>query len=154
MSDYRPGTKWTASTMVGLALLTAGCQTYSGSESAAHPLTGATWQLVSIDAGGKTTSLTLEQQLRHTLSFGADGTLLLQLDCNRGRAEWSAGLPENSIGFLTVNRIASTRALCPQPTFGEDLAAGLPVANNYVLLPGGAGLKISTRHVMFTFARK
>jgi len=116
-----------------------------------HPLTGSEWQLAEIHTTGSTTSLTPALQARHTIAFGAEGALALQLDCNRGRATWTAGKPRNGAGSISIGPIASTKMLCPEPSFGNQLA-GLSEARTYVLTSDRRELVIETGTLRFTFA--
>ena len=76
-----------------------------------HPLEGSEWQLAEIHTSGSTTTLTPALQARHTLAFGPEGALALQLDCNRGRASWAAGKPRNGAGTLTITSVPSPGAV-------------------------------------------
>jgi len=131
-------------------LVLSGCATTT--EKVPHELTRHTWNLIQIaprDAGS--TILTYPQQARHQLLFEMDGELLLTLDCNRGNANWSADDPRDGSGSLEIGIVASTRALCPSPTFGEQLAADLPSARSFSLQSGGQSMTISTRQNDYTF---
>lgn len=135
-----------------VALLTlSGCESLPG--EAFHPLNGTSWRLVDVETSGTSTRLNPELQARHTLKFERGGSLILQLDCNRGTGDWNASMPETYNGTLVISQIASTRALCPKPTFGEDLAADLPTSTNYTLTPDGRGLVIRARRVVYAFER-
>lgn len=137
------------SLIAGVALLMlAACAT----TPAPHMLTGSTWKLAAIDTSGSTTTLTPALQARHTLSFSDGGALALQLDCNRGRASWTAGAPRNGAGAISIGPIASTRALCPQPSFGNEMASGLSEAQTYALTVDRRALVIETGMLRFTFA--
>ena len=116
-----------------------------------HPLEGSEWQLAAIHTSGSTTTLTPALQARHTLAFGPDGALAMQLDCNRGRASWSAGKPRNGAGTITIGPVASARMLCPEPSFGNQMAS-LAEARTYVLTADARELVIETGTLRFTFA--
>ena len=118
-----------------------------------HPLEGSEWQLAAIDTSGSTTTLTPALQARHTLAFGPEGALALQLDCNRGRATWTAGKPRNGAGALNIGPVASTRMLCPEPSFGNQLA-GLAEAQRYMLTTDRRELVIETASLRFTFTAR
>ena len=118
-----------------------------------HPLEGSEWQLAEIHTSGSTTTLTPALQARHTLAFGPDGALALQLDCNRGRASWAAGKPRNGAGTITIGPVASTRMLCPEPSFGNQMAS-LAEARTYVLTADARELVIETGALRFTFASR
>lgn len=118
-----------------------------------HPLDGSKWQLAEIHTSGSTTTLTPPLQARHSLAFGPDGVLTMQLDCNRGRATWTAGKPRNGAGALTIGPVASTRMLCPEPSFGSQLAS-LAEAKTYALTMDRRELVIETGSLRLTFAAR
>ena len=117
-----------------------------------HPLVGTEWQLTAIDTAGSTTTLTPALQRRHTIAFRDDSALEAQLDCNRGRTTWIAGLPTSGAGTIAIGPVASTRMLCPSPSFGDQLAAGLAGAQRYSTTFDGRQLVIETPDLRFTFA--
>lgn len=133
------------------ALMTGCAATSSGPRYAGHVLTAQDWQLTEItQRNAWPVQLAPAQQASHRLRFNPDGTLLLTLDCNRGSADWSA-TPQRGSGNLQISQIASTRALCPPPSYGEAMAADLPSAFEFTVLPGGRSLKVSTRTNTYTF---
>jgi heat shock protein HslJ len=117
-----------------------------------HPLAGTEWELTTIDTAGRTTTLTPTLQRRHTLAFRDGGELAAQLDCNRGRGTWTAGMPANGAGSIDIGPIASTRMLCPSPSFGDQLGAGLAQATRFTITLDGRQLVIETPELRFTFA--
>jgi len=134
-----------AATAATLAL--SGCATMTAS----HPLTGTEWTLVAMDTSGSTTTLTASLQQRHTVSFGKDGEMTLQLDCNRGQSTWTAGQAMNGAGTIAIGPVASTRMACPEPSFGTDLAR-LSEATRYNRTLDGRQLAIETPTLRYTFA--
>ncbi|WP_226700271.1 META domain-containing protein [Qipengyuania gaetbuli] len=133
----------------GLAL--AGCESLPG--NVYHPLNGTTWRLVDVETSGTSTRLNPELQARHTLTFERGGRVNMQLDCNRGSASWEATLPQTYNGSISISQVAATRAFCPDPTFGEALAADLPSSSAYTLTPDGRGLVIRTARIVYAFER-
>lgn len=87
----------------------------------------------------------------YTLEFGADGALAMQLDCNRGRASWTA-TPSGEGGSLTIGPVASTRALCAQPDMGQTMAARLPDVASYTLRGGHLFLALKMDSGIYEFA--
>jgi hypothetical protein len=80
---------------------------------------------------------------RYTLSLQADGTAVLQLDCNRATGSWRvepSADPGN--GGFRFGPLASTRALCPAPSLGEPLARQLPFVRGYLLRDGRLNLSL------------
>ena len=116
----------------------------------AHPLTGTEWQLVAIDTSGSTTTLTPALQSRHTIAFLDEGEMQLQLDCNRGRSTWTAGQPANGAGSISIGPVGSTKMLCPEPSFGNELAR-LSEAQRYTTTLDGRQLVIETGALRYTF---
>lgn len=137
-----------AATLLAIAPVLAGCETLP---DMGHPLTGTTWQLTDIDTSGSSTRLTPALQERHTITFEDGGRVFMQLDCNRGNASWSADQPRGGTGGLTIGPVASTRALCPQPSFGDKMAADLQEAQRYTLVLEGRRLIIETGDLAYTF---
>lgn len=118
-----------------------------------HPLEGTSWRLVDVETSGTSTQLTPELASRHKLTFAPNRRLQLQLDCNRGNSNWTASVPRNGVGTINIGDIASTRALCPKPTFGEEMAAELPSARNYTLSAEKTVLGIQVGETLYAFAR-
>ncbi|HSF11520.1 MAG TPA: META domain-containing protein [Erythrobacter sp.] len=141
--------KLAAPITAAIALLAlGGCTTIPD----AHPLAGTEWELVAIDTSGSTTTLTPALQARHTLAFDDGGALQVQLDCNRGRSTWTAGQPANGAGYISIGPIASTKVFCPQPSFGDQLASGLPEAERFTTTLDGRQLVIETPELRYTFS--
>lgn len=136
----------TAAATAALAL--SACLTVPDS----HPLTGTAWQLVAIDTAGSSTTLTPSLQARHTIAFGDGGDVQVQLDCNRGRASWTAGQPRNGAGAISIGPVASTRMACPQPSFGDQLASGLGAAERFTTTIDRRLLVLATADLRLTFA--
>jgi heat shock protein HslJ len=132
-----------------------GCTTYDepAPSTAPHQLTQQTWNLVEITRrDGQSVRLSPAQQVRHQLQFAVDGSLALTLDCNRGNSKWTAAQPEMGSGKLTIGPVASTRALCPSPSYGEQMAADLDGARGYTIQPDSSVLNILTQDKVYIFA--
>lgn len=138
----------TAFAAAAATLALTGCMTVPDS----HPLAGTEWQLVAIDTSGSTTTLTPALQARHSLRFADGREVTAQLDCNRGRSTWSAQDPANGSGTITFGPFASTKMMCPQPSFGEQMSSGLAAAQRYTLTLDGRQLVIETPDRRFTFS--
>jgi heat shock protein HslJ len=128
-------------------LMLGGCMTLP----LTHPLIGNDWHLVSIEASGSTSTLTPELQARHTLALRDEGEAQVRLDCNRGRTTWTAGQPMNRASTITFGPVASTRMLCPQPSYGEQFAAALGAAQRFTRSPDGRELVIEGPGGRLTF---
>jgi para-nitrobenzyl esterase len=104
----------------------AGCALLDG-----NSLEGTTWQLVRFQ-GGDDRVLAPDERAKYTLSFGADGTLVARIDCNRGRGGWKS--PEK--GRLELGAMAMTRAMCPPGSIDHEIAKRLPHVRSYVIRDG------------------
>ncbi len=86
-------------------------------------LVGATWQLAHMVSDGKE-PVAATDPTRHTLTFMADGRLLLRAQCNRGQGTWQATPEEPDQGRLELGPVALTRKACasdPFPQMAIDL---------------------------------
>ncbi|WP_128891841.1 META domain-containing protein [Erythrobacter sp. HKB08] len=132
------------------ALLVTGCESIYAPP---HPLDGTNWRLSDVETSGTSTQLTPELSSRHRLSFVDGDRAQLQLDCNRGNAEWSASMPSAGNGSISFGPVASTRAYCPPPTFGGELASRLPDATRFILASDRSALTIRTPEADYIFLR-
>lgn len=78
-------------------------------------LADTSWKLVRIQSMNDTSSVPDDATV-YTLELKADGSAVIQADCNQGRGTWSANT-ENQIEF---GPIASTFALCPGGSLSEE----------------------------------
>lgn len=141
---------------VSLALLAplAACADLPGLGPQVHPLVQREWRLTDVETEGGITRLTPAQSERHRLVFAADGRVTMQLDCNQGNATWNASLPDRGTGTLSFGPVAATRALCPPPSWGEDLALDLPSTTSYSIARDGRTMRVTARRVSFGFAAR
>lgn len=117
--------------LAGLAV--AGC----GDAAASEPLTGTSWQLVSIEsmAPAEQPDITIDDRSKYTVVFGEDGRAAFRVDCNRGNASWQAAGAADS-GTLTFGPMALTRMFCPQPSVDTQVTAALGRVRSYSLSDG------------------
>lgn len=142
-------------TVAGLGTLAlAGCATTPALSPDERALIANTWYLESII--DRQEEIRLRPQLgdRHTITFQRDGSATMQLDCNRGNSSWDADPRGGGTGDLTIGRVASTRALCPSPSYGERLAADLPQVDSYELGVEGRSLTLRTEGTIFGFVAR
>lgn len=104
-------------------------------------LLGTSWQLVSLTLS-QGRILTPDDPTRYTLVFSPGGTLMVRLDCNRGRGTWEAP----GARALTLGPLALTRALCPEGSLHDPIVQAWShvrsfelKGTNLVLTPGGGG---------------
>ncbi len=94
------------------------------------PLAGTHWELVEIQSMDDT-SHSPEDSSRYTLSFAANGSAIIQSDCNRATGTWTAQGSQLSFGPL-----AATLALCPPPSLDEVYRAQLEWVRSYTMRDG------------------
>jgi heat shock protein HslJ len=76
------------------------------------------------------------------MTLNADGTANLQLDCNRGNANWSAGPAGSESGSFSFGPLAMTRAACPPGSLDERLAREAEYVRTYLLQDGRLHLSL------------
>jgi heat shock protein HslJ len=116
------------------ALALSGC----GSAATPKPLTGTSWQLLSIEsmAPAEQPSTTIDEPGLYRVTFGDDGRATFQVHCNRGSSTWQAEAAAPDSGSLTFGELALTRMFCPQPSADTKVAAALGQVRSYLLSDG------------------
>ena len=116
------------------ALALSGC----GSAAAPEPLTGTSWQLLSIEsmAPAEQPSTTIDEPGLYRVTFDDDGRATFQVHCNRGSSTWQAEAAAPDSGSLTFGELALTRMFCPQPSADTKVAAALGQVRSYLLSDG------------------
>jgi len=140
-----------AAAACAITLGLSGCATTPELSPDERALVANTWYLASIIDAQEEIRLRPQLSERHNLTFERDGSLRIQLDCNRGNADWRARPGSGGMGGLTIGRVASTRALCPPPSYGERMAAELPQVDSYELGVAGRTLMIRSGDTIFGF---
>lgn len=100
-------------------------------ETADGGLGGTSWRLVQIMSMDDSTAVP-DDPSSYTIEFGADGTVGMQIDCNRGTGSWTS---ESDSG-LQFGPIASTRALCPPESLHDTYLAQFEWVRSYVMRDG------------------
>lgn len=147
------GLKFAAVAVAG-SLALSGCATTPELSPDERALIADTWYLESIIDTQEEIRLRPQLSDRHNITFQRDGSLTMQLDCNRGNADWDADPRGRGTGDLSIGRVASTRALCPPPTYGERLAAELPQVDSYELGVAGRSLMLRSEDTIFGFVAR
>ncbi|UOR15616.1 META domain-containing protein [Qipengyuania aquimaris] len=150
MSIFKPVIR--AAILSGAALALGACEGLPGFEDETV-LDGTSWTLVNIRERGVATRLDPDLQGRHRITFERDGSLVAQLDCNRGQGRWSARETGPESGTIVISGMTSTRAFCPRPSFGEQMAAELPSATDFEIAPRTGRLRVITRDATYVFER-
>ncbi len=100
-------------------------------------LAGATWQLATVyEASGSQTAIADPEN--YTITFGEDGTMAIQADCNQASAEYTLG----TAGALTITPGPATLAACPEGSLSEEYLQWLGSATSFQI--AGKQLVVST----------
>jgi para-nitrobenzyl esterase len=94
-------------------------------------LGGTSWRLVQIMSMDDNTYKPDDPSL-YTLTFGADGTMNVLADCNRGTGSWIS----ESDGQLQFGPIAATMALCPPESLHDRYLSQFEWVRSYVIRDG------------------
>ncbi len=109
-----------------------------GGSAPGSPLANTRWRLVEFQSmddaqGTKRPS----DPSRYTMRLRGDGTVAMQLNCNRATGTWSATASGDlNSGAFEFGPLAVTRALCPPPSMDESIAAQARYIRGYLLKDG------------------
>ena len=151
MHFLSPGftTRSTLATALAACMVLAGCgsvpeqskkpaaQAGTG-PAASRPLSDTAWRLVEIqsmdDAVGTKRP---DDRNKYTMQLRNDGTVTMQLNCNRASGSWTAEpSSDGSSGRFGFGPLAGTRALCPPPSLDERITGQAPFVRGYLLKNG------------------
>ena len=115
-------------------------------QASADALGGTSWQLVKFQ-GGDGTVLRPDEKAKYTVAFGADGTVNVRFDCNRGRGGWKSS-GRNQIEF---GPMALTRAMCPPGSLHDHLVTQWFHVRSYVIKDGRLFLSLMADGGIYEF---
>lgn len=95
-------------------------------------LSGTSWRLVQLQSDNA--ALVPPNVEGYTLTFMADGSLVMQLGCNRGMAKWQAGRSSARGGSLSISPGAMTRAMCGPGAIDTKLAADMGQVRTFTMV--------------------
>jgi len=90
-------------------------------------LAGTTWRLVEF-RGGDESRLTPDDRNKYRIAFQPDGSVLLRIDCNRGRGTWKVSGPQLELGPLALTRMA-----CPPGSLHDQIVGQWANIRSYVI---------------------
>jgi heat shock protein HslJ len=143
--------------MLGVLAL-AGCAsparpTSGGPDATSKSLAGSSWKLVHFqsmdDAIGTVVPPHVE---RYTMHFAPDGSLALQLDCNRGMGRWEAKPASPTDGTLTITGGAMTRAMCEPGALDTQIARDFNYVTHYLFVDGQLSLSLKADSGIYLWA--
>ncbi|MBC7987717.1 MAG: META domain-containing protein [Sphingomonadaceae bacterium] len=111
------------------------------------PLAGTRWSLVQyFNADG--TGLVPATPGPYTLAFAADGTVVLQLDCNSASGSWTAG---PATGALRLGALTATQAACVDMTLHDRILADAGDVRGYLVDDGHLWLALTPGNGAYDF---
>jgi heat shock protein HslJ len=128
----------------------------AGGADASAPLAGTQWRLVEFqsmdDAQG--TARPGEGTL-YTMWLHGDGTVTMQLNCNRATGTWSIRPgSEATSGQFEFGPLAATRALCPPPSMDESIVVQSSYIRSYLLKEDRLYLSLMADGGIYVWARE
>jgi heat shock protein HslJ len=119
----------------------------------AKSLAGSKWRLIHFqsmdDAIGTVVPPNVE---RYTIEFVSDGSLALQLDCNRATGRWEAKPASATEGSLTMTGGAMTRAMCQPGALDTQIARDLAFVTHYLFVDGQLSLTLKMDSGIYLWA--
>jgi heat shock protein HslJ len=118
-------------------------------------LAGTEWRLVEFqsmdDAQGTTRP---SEGSLYTMWLHGDGTVTMQLNCNRATGTWSAEPGAGAAsGRFEFGPLAATRALCPPPSMDESIVAQSSYVRSYLLKDERLHLSLMADGGIYVWAR-
>jgi len=114
--------------------------------TAGSDLVGPTWQWLQTKYSNNTT-VNSSDPAKYTLQFSSDGTVAVQLDCNKG-----SGTYQVNGSSLTFGAIASTLMACPTGSQDIDFAKDLSAVASYTINNGHLFLALNADGGTMEFA--
>lgn len=121
----------------------------------AATLAGTQWQLVEFQSMDDRQGITRPGAgTLYTMWLHGDGTVTMQLNCNRATGTWSAEPgSDGRSGRFAFGPIAATRALCPPPSMDESIVAQSAYVGGYRLEDGRLNLSLMADAGIYVWAR-
>lgn len=111
-----------------VALYLASAVLFGPAQAAVEGLTGTVWQLVQFQSGHGET-LKPDGESTYTVEFKTDNTLVVRLDCYRGRGTWLS----RSTSQLELGPLGLTRGKCPQSALSDQIPKQWTLIRSYVV---------------------
>jgi len=99
--------------------------------SGTNELAGTSWKLVKFQTGDETT-LVPDDPLKYTITFGSNGRVSAQVDCNRGSSTWKAGRGNE----LTFGSWQRTSTKCPPGSLHDKIVTEGANVRSYSIKDG------------------
>ena len=127
----------------------------AGAAASSAPLAGTQWRLVEFQSmdDSQGTARPSDRSL-YTMWLHGDGTVTMQLNCNRATGTWSAEPGSDATsGRFEFGPLAATHALCPPPSMDESIIAQSRFIRSYLLKDGRLYLSLMADGGIYVWAR-
>jgi len=140
---------------LALAVVLAVTALAVGTAASSAPLAGTQWRLVEFQSMDDTKGTTRPSDGSHyTMWLHGDGTVTMQLNCNRANGTWSAKPGSDAVsGRFEFGPLAATRAICPPPGMDESIVAQSRFIHSYLLKDGRLYLSLMADGGIYVWAR-
>lgn len=118
-------------------------------------LGGTDWRLVSFQSMDDSVGTTRpEGDHIYSMRLEKDGSVKMQINCNRATGSWSAKPGEQAeSGLFSFGLLAATRALCPPPSLDERIINDSSYVRSYLLKDGKLHLSLMADGGIYTWER-
>ena len=143
--------------LLAAALIAAACATTTppAPSGGAGGLADTRWRLEKFESSDDAQGVSQPADpSRYSLDFQPDGRLAMQLDCNRGTAQWTATPSEPGRGVLSISPGAMTRAMCPPGSWDTRIAQNLSQVQSYVIEGDRLHLALKLDSGIYTWVRE
>ena len=113
--------------LMTVLLHTAAAQTKSGG---GNTLSGTSWQLVKFQGPDERT-FAPDDKSKYTITFGSNGRVTVQVDCNRGSSTWKIAKGELQFGSWS-----RTNAKCGSGSLHDQIVTEGAAVRNFVIKDG------------------
>jgi len=126
-----------------------------GGAASFAPLAGTQWRLVEFQSMDDTKGTTRPSDgTLYTMWLHGDGTVTMQLNCNRATGRWLAKAgSDDASGSFEFGPLAATRALCPPPSMDESIVAQSAYVRSYLLKDDRLYLSLMADGGIYVWAR-
>jgi heat shock protein HslJ len=126
-----------------------------GAEVGAPPLAGTHWRLVEFQSMDDRQGITRPSEgSLYTMWLHGDGTVAMQLACNRATGIWSAAPGGDAAsGHFEFGPLAATSAVCPPPSMDEGIVAQSKFVRSYLLKDDRLYLSLMADGGIYVWAR-
>jgi heat shock protein HslJ len=127
----------------------------AGAAATSATLGGTQWRLVEFQSMDDRQGITRPAEgSLYTMWLHGDGTVTMQLNCNRVTGSWSAEPGRDAAsGRFEFGPLAATRALCPPPSMDESIVAQSTYVRSYLLKDNRLFLSLMADGGIYVWAR-